>query len=142
MKNLIWLVDKNLALIPFNKDTPLFLSKAYYKNLEECKKFKDKYVILTFYNSNFYRRQLNAVLIYNGKIISIFGESFSKKTAEFNINEKKICILFYFDAYSNKSNFNVRKTDLFICLDNFELFSDLVYTKRKFKNKIIFISSL
>ncbi len=138
MRDVVYFVDDNLVVIPFSDSTPLFLSNNYYKRLNLLKKYKGKFIIFTFYVNNFYRNELNALLIHNNKILSIFGESFSKKNCEFKLKDKSIFVMFYFDTFSNK--FKVKNDiDLFISLDN-QIYEDsLDFHFKKFKNKIFFV---
>lgn len=130
----------DLLIFCFNKKTPYFLSRKYYKILEYLKEFsKNKKVgfIFVFYVKKDYRNLVNGVYISSGMVRRIFGEIFSNKCCV--VREKKmIQIMFYYDLYANRNVFNLNDIDLFIGLDNFGA-DNIKYLQRKFLDKLFII---
>lgn len=124
-----------ILIVPFSENSPHFLTKKFFKLLYKLKKSSYKIIIFCFYLYNGYRNQVNALLIKNKKIEEIFGESFTSKSANFKLKACSFKVLFYYDLYSKKVDF-----DYFVIgLDDDKLFDDLSYQINKFKGRVLFI---
>lgn len=109
-----------IVILPFCDETPLFFTDKFFRNLDFLKKkFKKEVVIFCFYLKDLYRKTLNALILRNKRVESIFGEGMTQKSGEFIIRNKTIKVLFYYDLYKKKeTNF-----DFIIGLDDEELLS-------------------
>lgn len=130
-----------LCFICFSTSTPFFLSLKYYNILnflktlskKTCKKF-----VFCFYTKYLGETKLNALFVESGKVKFLFGESFISKSLKIRLMSKLVYIYFYFDVFSSKTKNDFNVADIIVGLDNFK--SNITnYTKRKFKNKLIFV---
>lgn len=109
-----------IVIFPFCDETPLFFTDKFFRSLDFLKKkFKKEVVIFCFYLKDLYRKTLNALILRNKRVESIFGEGMTQKSGEFIIRNKTIKVLFYYDLYKKKeTNF-----DFIIGLDDEKLSS-------------------
>lgn len=109
-----------IVIFPFCDETPLFFTDKFFRSLDFLKKkFKKEVVIFCFYLKDHYKKTLNALILKNKRVESIFGEGMTQKSGEFIIRNKSFKVLFYYDLYKKKeTNF-----DYIIGLDDEELLS-------------------
>ena len=126
-----------IVIIPFCDDTPLFLSASFFEKLDELQNLKDDYVIFPFYVKTFYRKQMAGIIVHNGKIESLFGEPFSKKSGIISTNGCNINIVFYYDLYNLKYDFS--PYDHVFGFDD-EALDNEKYVYDKLSSKLLFFS--
>lgn len=130
----------NLFIIGFGEQSPMFLSREYYKLLKELKRvsLKENCEFLMCFYIKQVRHYLNALYIKNGKIANIIGESFTNKNLIIK-NKINILILFYFELYDSKirERIDFNKIDLTIGIDNEEIDDNIVFLDNKFFNKLV-----
>ena len=136
-------LNNKIFVIGFGRQTPMFLSRDYYKLLKELKSKSSKYncnFLMCFYIKQD-RHYLNAIYIKRGNVVSIIGESFTNKNMVIKERNKNILILFYFELYdiTIKQRINFYNIDLTIGIDNEEISEDIVFLDNKFFNKLIIL---
>lgn len=138
-------VDFSVLVVGYNKNSPRFLTKEYYKYLRFFRllsKKSDIEIIFCFYIFYNDRTYLNALNIRAGKIENIFGENFSNKTLFLNFEKKDIAFLFYFDLYKKKYRNFLENFDLIVGIDDEKFFcdNDVVFLDNNFFNKLILVN--
>ena len=138
-------VDFSVLVVGFNKNSPCFLTKEYYKYLRffrSLSKRHDIEIVFCFYIKYNNKSYLNALSIRGGKIENIFGESFSSKCLFLNFKKKDIAFLFYFDLYKKKYRSLLEGQDLTIGIDDEKNFcdNDVVFLDNDFFNKLILLN--
>ena len=125
----------NIMVMPFCDKTPLFLSKKFFKRLNLFKKLHFEYIIFPFYVQTIYIKQVAGVVLHKGKVVSIFGEGFSNKSAVIFTCGIKIKVVFHYDLFSLQSDFS--SFDYIFGIDDEELYNEQ-YVLQKTSNKLLF----
>lgn len=130
-----------LIIIGFCEQSQMFLSREYFKILSFLKgeDFKKSSVLFLFYIKFNNKKNVNGMFLKGGKILSIFGESFTEKFFLTKINSKNILFLFYFDLYNIKikNKIDFAKVDFTIGLEDDDVGDGLVFLDNKFFNKLV-----
>lgn len=133
----------DILVLNFCYRTPYFLTRKYYKILEFLKglsKDKNCTIVFTFYIKNSHK-YVNALIINDGEVESVFGEAFSYKQGEICANNKKVLFLFHYDLYSKIDEEQLKDVSLVIGLED-DLIDNFKFLSKKFLKKIVVVDSL
>ena len=132
-------ICSKIVVVPFCNQTPMFLSKAFDKCVLNFKNQKKTCVVLPFFVQSQYRKCFNALILQNGKIEQIFGESFSNKKAEIKFENFCVNIMLFNVLYSLDEPKNVDKVNLFVAIDDEEKLENGEYLLQRFGQKLLFV---
>lgn len=132
----------DILVLGFCHGTPYFLTRKYYKLLKflkELSKCKNCVVVLAFYIKSTHK-YVNALVIKNGEVESVFGEAFTQKQGEIIYNNNRLAILFYFDIYSKIDKEVLSEFSLVIGLED-DVVDNFKFVNKKFLGKLVVVDS-